>query len=105
MKNKVSKRILSMLLAIVMVVGLMPIMSPPASASSFMESGKTCYFTGDRVPFGEIKDNDFLQVGVIVTGAEGKSIVAGGEPTSVGVSEYDITQLYSILGVARPEYL
>ena len=27
------------------------------------------------------------------------------EALSVGVSEYDITQLYSILGVARPEYL
>ena len=62
------KRICCLLLAIVLVVGLMPVISLPASASLTESNGYACYFAGETVAFMDIDPGFFLQAGVNITG-------------------------------------
>ena len=62
------KRICCLLLAIVLVVGLMPVISLPASASLTTSNGYACYFAGETVAFQDIGRGFFLQAGVNITG-------------------------------------
>lgn len=62
------KRICCLLLAIVLVVGLMPVISTPANASLLTTTGKQCYFAGETVAFQDIVRGFFLQAGVNITG-------------------------------------
>lgn len=61
------KRIFSLLLAIVLVVGLMPVISIPANASLLTTTESKCYFAGETVSFEQLKVGDFVEEGVIIT--------------------------------------
>ena len=50
------KRICCLLLAIVLVVGLMPVISIPANASLRTTDGEQCYFKGETVSFEQLSD-------------------------------------------------
>ena len=71
------KRIFSLLLAIVLVVGLMPVISIPANASLLTTTGGQCYFKGETVSFEELSAGDILEAGVIITTEEREVKVTG----------------------------
>ena len=62
------KRICCLLLAIVLVVGLIPVISIPANAYLLTDTGRQCYFAGETVAFQDIKRGFLLQAGVNITG-------------------------------------
>lgn len=66
-RSAMKKRICCLLLAIVLVVGLMPVISIPANASLLTTTGGQCYFKGETVSFEELSAGDILEAGVIIT--------------------------------------
>lgn len=71
------KRICCLLLAIVLVVGLMPVISIPANASLLSTTGGQCYFAGETVSFEQLSAGDILQAGVIITTEEREVKITG----------------------------
>lgn len=90
------KRIISLLMALVMVIGLVPLTSIEVSAASTTASGKTCYYAGETVSLSNLKAGDFLQVDVKITysgdfplaiksGSASTPLFSGGSlPTTIG---------------------
>lgn len=71
------KRICCLLLAIVLVVGLMPVISIPANAALLTTTGGKCYFAGETVSFEQLSERDFVEAGVIITTEKNEVRVEG----------------------------